>query len=181
MRAIDSFKQKKWMFIVVFITIGAFMLTACGTNSSSHTTTGAGTGTKTASAPSPTPTIQTVQGYGTTYGCPGDAVVSAASAPANVIVRPGLGHTTFSAQPDNVVEVQMPFGIAWHSPVVSSEVLQSQAPAGYVWKPANACIWHYVAKNAGTVKLTFFGTVLCKTNLHCALAEVINEFTIKVG
>ena len=180
MRIMNASVQKKWIGFVCFLLTGALMLTACGTNG---TTTGSSsaTGTSSPSSPSPTPTIQTVKGYGAPYGCPSDAVVSAAPAVAYITVKPGQGHTTYSVQPGNVVEVQMPFGIAWHGPQVTGEGLQQQSLAGYVWKPANACIWHYIAKNAGTVKLTFIGSVLCKQNLHCALAEVINEFTIKIG
>ena len=170
--------QKKWMFFVCCLLTGAFILTACGINS---TNTGSSRTTSTASTPSPTPTVQTVKGYGTAYGCPGDAVVSSVPASASVIVRPGQGHTTFSTRPDTVVEVQMPFGIAWHNPAVTGEGLQPQSPSGYVSKTNNACIWHYLAKDTGTVKLTFFGSVLCKPNLHCALAEVIDEFTIQVA
>ena len=178
MRANDAPGQKRWKFFVCFLITAAFILTACGTNS---TTTASNPATGTASTPSPTPTIQTVRGYGTAYGCPSDAVVSATPAVANIIVRPGQAHTTFSIQQGNVVEVQMPFGIAWRGPAVSGGGLQLQSPAGYAWKASNACIWRYVAKNAGTVKLTFSGMVLCKQNLHCALAEVLDEFTIKVG
>ncbi|HEU0002254.1 MAG TPA: hypothetical protein VFQ36_15230 [Ktedonobacteraceae bacterium] len=179
MHAIDAPTHTKWLFIVVFVTVGAFILTACGTNTSNNSATG------TASTPSPTPsttpTVQTVRGYGTAYGCPGDVVVSNAPAPANVIVRPGKGQTTFSVQPGDVLEVQMPFGIAWRSQDVSGSVIQLQSPSGYVSKPDNACIWRYVAKGTGAVKLTFTGTVLCKQNLHCVLAEMIDEFTIKVA
>lgn len=197
MHAINAPTHKKWLFIVVFVTVGAFILTACGTNTSNNSATGIAsngnnstTGTPsishnnttgTASTPSPTPTIQTKQGFGTTYGCPSDVVISNAPVTANVIIRPGKGQTTFSVQPGDVIEVQLPFGIAWKSQDVSGGVIQQQTPAGYVSKPDNACIWHYIAKNAGTVKLTFFGTVLCKQNLHCVLAEAIDEFTIKVG
>jgi len=178
MHAMNAPAQKKWIFFVCFLITGALILTACGTNS---TTTGSNPPTGTASTPSPTPTIQTARGYGATYGCPSDAVVSAAPTAASITVRPGQGHTSFSVQQGNVVEVQMPFGIAWRGPAISGEGLQLQSPAGYAWKPGNACIWRYTAKNAGTVKLTFVGSVLCKQNLHCSLAEVIDEFTIKVG
>jgi hypothetical protein len=75
----------------------------------------------------------------------------------------------------------MPFGIAWRGPEVSGAGLQLQQPAGYVSKTNNACIWRYTATNAGTEKLTFIGSVICKQNLHCALAEVDNEFTIKIA
>jgi hypothetical protein len=170
--------QRKWILFVCFLLTGALILTACGTNS---TTTGSNPATGTTSTLSPTPTIQTTKGYGAPYGCPSDAVVSAAPAVANITVRPGQGHTTFAVQPGNVVEVQMPFGIAWRGPEISGEGLQLQSPSGYVWKASNACIWRYTAQNTGTVKLTFVGSVICKQNLHCALAEVIDEFTIKVG
>lgn len=191
MRFTNALVQKKWMYLVCILLTGALMLAACGNN---FTTTGSASGTsatgtastpsptRTTSTPSPTPTtVQTVKGYGTPYGCPSDAVVSAAPATANVTVRPSQGHTTYSAQPGNIVEVQMPFGIAWRGPDISGTGLQLQSPAGYVSKTNNACIWRYSAQNAGTVKLTFMGSVICKPNLHCALAEVINEFTIKVG
>ena len=179
MRIMDALVQKKWICFVCLLFTGALMLAACGTNS---TTTGNNPTTGTASTPSPTPTpIQTIKGYGAVYGCPSDAVVNAAPVAASITVKPGLGHTTFSVQQGKVVEVQMPFGIAWRGPEISGAGLQLQQPAGYVSKTNNACIWRYTAQNAGTEKLTFIGSVICKQNLHCALAEVDNEFTIKVG
>ncbi len=180
MRIVEALVQKKWIGLVCFLLTGALMLAACGTD---FTTTGSPSATSTTgttSAPSPTPTIQTVKGYGAPYGCPSDAVVSTAPA-ATITVRPGQGHTTYSVQPGNVIEVQMPFGIAWRGPEISGAGLQLQQPAGYVSKTNNACIWRYTAQNAGTEKLTFIGSILCKQNLHCALAEVDHQFTITVG
>ena len=179
MRIIDALVQKKWICFVGLILTGALILTACGSN---FTTTGSTSPTSaTSSTPSPTPTaIQTIKGYGAPYGCPSDAVVNTAPT-ASVTVRPNQGHTTYSVQPGNVVEIQMPFGIAWRGPEISGAGLQLQQPAGYVSKTNNACIWRYTAQNAGTEKLTFIGSILCKQNLHCALAEVDNEFTIKIG
>ena len=181
MRIADVLVQKKWIGFVCFLLSGALMLAACGSN---FTTTGSPSSTSTTGttpAPSPTPTIQSVKGYGAPYGCPSDAVVSAAPTTATITVRPGAGHTTYAVQPGSVVEVQMPFGVAWRGPEIAGQGLQLQQPSGYVSKTNNACIWRYTASNAGTEKLTFIGSVLCKQNLHCALAEVINEFTIKVG
>lgn len=172
MRAIHAFRQKMCVFIVLFIVICAFVLTACGKIS---------TGKGAEPTPLPTPTSGTVQGYGTAFGCPSDVVVSTAPAPANVTVRPGQGQTTFYAHKDDVIEIQMPFGVAWRGPITSGEVLQLQFPSGYVWKPSNACIWHFVARGVGTAKLTFFGSALCKKPGLCAPSEIFDAFTIKVA
>src|SRR5438105_3964815 len=69
-------QRKSNLLIASCITLLAFMLAACGTN------TGAGTG----SAPPPAPTI--VQGYGTSNGCPSDIVVNTVPAAPNVTVKP---------------------------------------------------------------------------------------------
>ena len=126
--------------MVLFVAIGAFVLAGCGKNSSGTGVPGATGTTGAQSTPSPMPTSEIVQGYGAAYGCPSDAVVSTAPATANVTVRPGQGQTTFSVHTGDVIEVQMPFGIAWKGPTTPEEVLQLQSPSGYAWKPSNACI-----------------------------------------
>ena len=96
MRIINALVQKKWTGFVYFLLAGALMLAACGSNfttgSPSSTST---TGTASTPSPSPTPTILTIKGYGAPYGCPSDAVVSAAPA-ATITVRPDQAHTTYS-------------------------------------------------------------------------------------
>ncbi len=168
-----ALRQKMNVSVVLFTVICTCVLAACGTNS-------VGAGVQPAPTPSPSPTAITVPGYGSAYGCPGDAVVHTAPAAANLIIRPGQGRT-FSVQKGEVMEVQMPFGVAWQGPTTSGGVLQLQSPSGYVWKPNNACIWRFVARGSGTVVLTFSGMPLCKKATLCVPAEVFSAFTINVA
>ncbi len=172
MHSMHALRQKMCAFIVLFIVISAFVLTACGKNSS-------GNGAEPTPSPTPTPVI--VRGYGAAYGCPSDVAVSTAPAPANVTIRPGQGHTTFYAHKGDGIEIQMPFGVAWKGPTTSGEALQLQSPSGYVWKPSNACIWRFVASGVGTVELTFFGSALCKKPILCVPSEIFDAFTVKVA
>jgi hypothetical protein len=178
MRPIYAFRRQMCVYIVLFVAIGASVLAGCGTNSSG---TGATGGTGTTATPSPMPTSETIRGYGTAYGCPSDVVVSNSPATANITVRPGQGQTTFSVHTGDVMEIQMPFGIAWRGPTAPVEVLQLQSPSGYVWKPSNACIWRFVARGAGKVKLTFEGMALCKKVPLCVPSVEIAEFTVQVA
>jgi len=178
MRPIYAFRQHMCVYMVLFVAIGAFVLAGCGKNSSGSGVTGT-TGAQ--STPSPMPTSEIVQGYGAAYGCPNDAVVNTAPATANVTVRPGQGQTTFSVHTGDVIEVQMPFGIAWKGPTTPEEVLQLQSPSGYAWKPSNACIWRFVARGAGKVNLIFEGRALCKKVTLCVPSVDIAEFTIRVA
>src|SRR5712692_6082049 len=57
-------------------------------------------------------TSGTVVGYGKTYGCPSDVVVSTAPAP-NVTIEPKQGSTVVNAHRGDVIEVLMPFGVEW--------------------------------------------------------------------
>src|ERR1700726_237296 len=106
-------RQKKVLYTVLFVVVFAFVLAACGTSSSS-TATGS-----TPTTPSSIPTSGTVPGYGTTYGCPSDVVVSAAPAAPDVTVEPNQGSTVFNAHSGDVVEIQMPFGVTWQGPTTS--------------------------------------------------------------
>ena len=171
MHALLALWQKMCVLILPCVIICVLVLTACGTNVS---------GIRAGSTPTPLSTTQTVRGYGTAYGCPSDVAVSTAPAAANVTLRPGQGSTTFFAHKGNIVEIQMPFGVAWVGPDISGTALELQSPAGYVWKQSNACVWRFVARNAGTVTLTFSGTALCKKPIRCVPSEVLVGFTIAV-
>src|SRR5260370_21573315 len=124
MRSTHVLWQKKFLYSVFFVTIFAFVLAACGARSS---------GTTTASTPTPSsiPTAGMVPGYGTTYGCPSDVVVNTAPSSPNVTVKPQQGGTVINAHQGDVMEIQMPFGIAWKGPTTSQGVLHLQPPSGY--------------------------------------------------
>jgi hypothetical protein len=171
MRARRAFRQSKALCIVLFFTIISSLLTACEAKSS-----GPGIGSV---SPSVTvPPFATVSGYGTDQGCPSNVVVSEAPATPDVTVGPTSG--IVNTHKGAVIEVHMPFGIVWKGPTTSQGVLQLQNPYGYAWRPANACIWRFVAKDTGTVSLTFLGRAICKKVPFCVPSVTVALFTIKV-
>lgn len=165
-------RRRKILCSVLFFTIVASLLAACGTRSG-----GAGTGSLSPSA-TITP-LATVSGYGTDQGCPSNVVVSAAPAKPDVTVRPTSEIINIRA--GEVIEIQMPFGMMWEGPKSSQGVLQLQNPYGYAWKPSNACIWRYVAKDVGVASLTFLGRAICKKVSLCVPSVTVALFTIKVN
>jgi hypothetical protein len=172
MHARRAFRQSKALCIVLFFTIFSSLLVACGTKSS-----GAGIGSV-----SPSATVSpfaTVSGYGTDQGCPSNVVVNAAPATPDVTVGPTSG--TVNTHKGAVIEVHMPFGLMWEGPTTSQGVLQLQNPYGYAWKPGKACIWRFVAKDSGTVSLTFLGRAICKKVPLCVPSVTLASFTIKVS
>jgi hypothetical protein len=173
MRTIHTPWQPAALCIVLFVTIFALILAACGPRSS-----GTGSGLQ----PSPIPTSGTVAGYGydTAPGCPSDVVVSPAPPAADVIVQPKQAATPITAHQGEVIEIQVPFGVTWEGPTTSPGPLQLQSPYGYAWKPDSACIWRFLAQRTGTVELLFSGMAICKKDLHCVPSVTEVSFTIKV-
>ncbi|HCJ34829.1 MAG TPA: hypothetical protein DHV65_11120 [Ktedonobacter sp.] len=100
----------------------------------------------------------------------------------DVKIQPNQGTTAVNARTGDVLEIQMPFGLAWESPITTSQgVLQLQSPSGYAWKPSNACIWRFVAKGTGTTALTFLGRAICQKVTTCVPSVTLTSFTIKVS
>lgn len=163
--------QKKVLCIVLFITLVASIFVACGTRSSA-----AGTGSI---SPSNSPT-SIVAGFGTAQGCPSDVVVSSAPA-ADITVELQQGKGIINVHKGEVIEIHLPFGLAWEGPSTSQGVLQLQVPYGYAWKESNACIWRFVAKDTGTVALFFFGRALCKKSHLCVPSVAVASFTFKIN
>src|SRR5215469_14566995 len=162
MRTIHAPWQDRALCIVLFVTIFALILAACGTR---------GSDTRPGLHPSPIPTSGTVAGYGTAHGCPSDVVVSSAPKAADVTVQPHQGATPITTHQGEVIEVQMPFGLVWEGPTTSQRPLQLQSPYGYAWKPDSACIWRFLAQGTGTVELLFSGMAICPKDLHCVPSE----------
>jgi hypothetical protein len=151
----------------VLVTLLAFVLAACGTN------TGAGSGSKNPTPASPTAaTSQT--------GCPGSTVMTTPPSPANVVLKPANNSTTISAQVGDVVEVDLPYGQAWSGPSVSQGSLSLQQPAGFALTPSKVCVWRFTAQSAGTAQLEFYGKAICETGHACPQYIVRLPFTISV-
>src|SRR5712691_5567353 len=137
-------RQSLWL-TVLLVTALAFIFAACGANSS----------TGTGSNPGTPPTYTTVQGYGTTYGCPSDAVVNPAPAAPNVVIKMNQTNSTVTAHSGDVIEVHLPFGHVWQGPTASQGVLTLQGPAGYALKDQSVCVWRFTAQGTGTTELNF--------------------------
>jgi len=148
------------------------MLAGCGTN-----TSGANTGGVSAD---PTATYTIVKGYGTAVGCPSDAVVNPIPAPANVVITLKQNFKTVTVQSGQVVEVHLPFGLAWMGSTRSEGLLQLQSPSGYALKDKHVCAWRFVAHSAGMAKLSFSGKVICKPHVICPLFVLEVVFMIDV-
>jgi hypothetical protein len=172
MHTINIVRQKSFPLIVSLVIAVAFLFTACGTN--------AGTGTgSTGNVPStPAPTV--VQGHGTSNGCPSDAVVSTAPSKPDVTVKPTDHSSTINAHVGNVIEFDLPFGLAWAGPSTSLGVLELQTPAGYAWPANKVCVWRFTAQSTGTTQVNFSARPMCKKGLFCPQYMLDAPFTISV-
>ncbi len=159
--------QKSLFLLVSLATLLAFVLAACG-----------GTGPGIGSTPTPTPTI--VQGYGTTHGCPSDAVVTSAPPTANVTVKLSDANATVTTHVGDVLEIQLPFGLRWTGPTMSGGELHMLTPAGYASTDLGMCIWRFRATGVGTIHLTFFAKAICQKGQFCPYYVLAFPFTIVV-
>src|SRR2546421_2521622 len=166
MRTIYSIPHRFFLISLLSLAL-AFVLTACGSNPG----TGGGN-------PSGSPT--TVQGYGSAYGCPSDAVVTTAPSTPNVLVHPSQANTTIPAHTGDVIEIQLPFGHQWRDRLTSQNIVELQTPAGYAWKANNVCVWRFVATGPGTATLGFENRALCKPGQLCPQYVRYLPFTIEV-
>jgi hypothetical protein len=81
----------------------------------------------------------------------------------------------------DVIEFQFPFGERWSGPTTSQGNLALQQPAGYAIEAAHVCVWHFVAKGAGTTHLDFHSQPLCKPGQFCPQHIVDIPFTVEVS
>ena len=168
MRTIYSIQRHFFLISLLSLAL-ACVLTACGSN----TGTGAGN-------PSGSPT--TVQGYGSAYGCPSDAVVTIAPTTPNVTVHSSESNATITAHTGDVIEIDLPFGYQWrdHFAPQVQNVLTVQPPAGYAWKANKVCVWRVIAKGPGTTRLDFENRALCQQGQLCPQYVRYLPFTIEV-
>jgi len=152
--------------VFLFILVMILLLTACGP------TTGP-------TSPSSTPVNTQSPGYGTANGCTDDTVLAKAPAKAKVVITHTATNVTVGAHQRDIIEVDLPFGHKWGAPSLSGS-LEMQQPAGYAWKPTNACVWRFIAKAPGTAQLTFPARALCKPGELCPLYVMEFPFTITI-
>lgn len=174
MRAIQVNRRRSPWSTVAFAVVLAIMLTACGTNTNGTSTGG------TSSDPAPNPAYATIKGYGTTFGCPSDVVVNPLPPAPNVVVTIKQSFATVTVHSGDVIEIRLPFGLAWRGPTASQGPLLLQTPFGYALKDKHVCVWRFVARSAGTTKLIFTARAICKPNQFCPLYVLELRFTIRV-
>lgn len=130
-------------------------------------------------SPQPTQQPTTVQGYGATYGCPSDAVVTSLSTP-NVKIKPTDENSIVTAHVGEVVEVQLPFGHRWTGPTISGDGLQLLSPSGFASTADRMCLWRFNALNQGLTQLTFSAQAICKKGQVCSLYAFAVTFRVEV-
>jgi predicted small secreted protein len=169
---IAQFGKRKSLWLVISLaTALAFVLTACGSNTSS----GSGSdSTSSGNTPAPISTSAT-------NGCPNNTVINTASTPANIVLKTSNSNKMVTAHQGDVIEIQLPFGQMWNGPTTSQGALQLQTPYGYVSQTANSCIWRFTAQGSGTTQLSFFGKAICKKGQMCPQYVVSVPFNIQVN
>ena len=160
--------RRTFFLVGSLITILAFLLAACGTNTGSPSTTSTG------SAPvTPTTVVNT-------NGCPSSTVVGTAPTPAKVVLKSTNSNTTVTAHVGDVIEVDLPFGQSWTGPTASQGVLQLQTPAGFALTTSKMCVWRFTAQSTGTTVLKFYGKAICKPGELCPQYIMALPYTILV-
>jgi hypothetical protein len=163
-----------WLVIALSL-LGALLLSACGNATGAHTQSGAASSS---SQPAATPT--TIKGYGTSHGCPSDAVVSTTPTAGAVVVKASQNDQTITVHKGDIVIFELPFGHRWSAPAGSQGVLELQPPAGYASLDTQSCIWRYVAQSSGQSKVIFLARALCNPGQLCPQYIIQFSFTIKV-
>ncbi len=163
-------KRRSFFLLISLVAALTFVLAACGKNPGSGSSS-------TGSAPSPVTTATSVVNPN---GCPNNAVVSTAPAPATLVLKLTDSRSTVNAHMGDVIEIHLPFGQAWSGPTASQGILQLQPPAGYAWKAANACVWRFTVQGTGTAHLNFYGKAICKKGQLCPQYVMSLPFTISV-
>lgn len=201
MLIIRKLRRQPCIYIVLLALILTFALAACGTGTahgqgtgssgnSGNTTIASGTSTLAPVSTSTTSTSSTVQsgaqtpttstqGLGTDNGCPSNVVVGGAPA-ANVILHSKDAANPTTAHIGNIIEFQLPFGQKWSGPLKSQDNLALQSPFGYASSTNHSCVWRFIAKNAGTTQVSFYGQMLCKPGSICAQYVFTTTFTVTV-
>ena len=166
--------RRQWFVLVVPLAIiVAILFSGCGAS-------GSGTSTGSGSSSNPTPAPTTVKGYGTTYGCPSDAVVNPPAGQPNVTIQLTDSNTTMNAHVGDVIEVHLPFGHMWSGPTAVPGNLQMQTPSGYALKTAKVCVWRFTATTSGTAHLQYAGKPICKPGELCPQYVLAANFAIDV-
>jgi len=114
-------------------------------------------------------------------GCPLPTKTVTWPPPPPLHLSPQKSHAA-SLRVGQTLEVDLPFGHRWALalPQVPSGSLSLDAPAGYGDAAQHSCVWHYTAKAAGQVTLTYSLSPLCQKGQHCSGAITLLDLAITV-
>jgi len=179
-----------FLHAIALVSISLFVLAACSinanTNSSPSTPSAQSPTHASATSTSKTPTASTLTvtpppNQASAHGCPNKTIVTAQPPAANALLKSSNNNVTIHVNKGNTIEVDLLFGPAWQGPVnATQKVLQMQTPSGYASSTAKACVWRFIATNAGTAQLTFVGLPICLKGQSCAMNAIDIEFTIDI-
>ncbi len=157
----------------------ALLLVSCGWQSTSSTKTGGSSSTPVATASVANSQTPGAVSTPNPLGCPSNTTVSA-SPPADVVADVTHRQDPVEAQVGNVIELRLAFGQRWSGPQNAPAGLELQTPGGYADQADKACVWRFVARQAGTFNLDFEARALCKQGEMCAMYIIDNPVTIAV-
>lgn len=151
-------------------------LSACGAGG-----TGGNSGTGSNGNGSSDGTTKTVKGFGSSHGCPTDAVIEKRGSNPAVTIKPAQQDSTVQAHKGDVIEVQLPFGSRWTGPTKSQGPLQLDLTPGFADQSAKTCVWRFTALGTGKTELGFSKQPLCTGKERvCAMYIIRYDFTINV-
>lgn len=173
--------HKKIVQMSVCLSVLLFLLAGCGWQANSTQTGGSASSsapTKTGAASNQTPPA-TMPATPTAEGCP-SGVPATAPASADVVALASHRSEPVEAQVGNLVELRLAFGQAWGGPQQAPAGLDLQQPAGYTDQANKACVWRFVAQQAGTFNLDFEARAICKKGEMCAMYITDNPVVLIV-
>jgi hypothetical protein len=79
------------------------------------------------------------------------------------------------------LEIQLSPNVQWSLTVADpNRVLEGMTPEGWYDASVNACLWRFAAISAGSVYLSFRGSILCLSNLHCTAVSEQAAFEVTI-
>jgi hypothetical protein len=169
MRSVYRLKWRSFLYFCVLGVTCVLVLAACGKQDGTVSSTGAAANPTATPVATATPTPGTSVGYGTTHGCPSDAVFKTAPTKATVLVQSPTDNQTVTAHIGDIIEVHFPFGFKWNGPTTTSGILELLQPSGYAWSADQSCVWRFAAKSSGSVDLNFDSRAICKAGQMCPM------------
>ena len=117
----------------------------------------------------------------TLTGCPAPTQTVTWPTPIAVTITPPFSTSAVTVHAGQAVEAVFPFGHLWSFTAGSEQpALALDTPAGYGDSGMGRCVWHFTARQAGHVVLTFTMQALCPPHTSCPLYIAILKAPVLV-